>query len=159
LGEVRVWGWVWSTSRCYRKGDIAKLGINDELGCRGGHAVYRCTGDERGRYTAVSPDVLALGGGVKPRAVDRRGFMVMPQGLRGAVMNNTGNNGLRQLFQLVDPGKPTSGYVTGRASVPPLCRCEGSITGESIRTPVIIDKRNEYDVIMVMLSQGGGGVC
>ena len=48
------------------------------MGCCGGHAVYRCAGDERGRNTAMSPDVSALGGGAKPIAVDGRGFMVMP---------------------------------------------------------------------------------
>jgi len=60
-----------------RNCDIAKLGTNAELGCHGGHAVYRCAGDERGRYTALSPDVQALGGGVKGRAVGGRGSMVM----------------------------------------------------------------------------------
>ena len=71
--------------------NVAKLDANDELGCCGGRAVYRCMGDERGRYTAVSPDVSALGGGVKPRSVERRGFMVMPQRLRGCLLSKTGN--------------------------------------------------------------------
>ena len=40
---------------------------------------------------------------------------------------------------------------------PPPCRGEGSITGESIRAPVIIVAGDEYDVIMMMLSGGGEG--
>ena len=67
----------------------------------------------------MSPDVSALGGGVKPIAVDGRGFVVMPQELRGAVMNNTDNNRPRSFFALLTPGKPAFGYVTARASTPP----------------------------------------
>ena len=146
-------------SRCCRKRDIEKLGgANDELGCRGGHTVYRCAGDERGRYTIVSPDVLALGGGVKPRLVEGRGFMVIPQWLQGAVMNNTGNNGPRQLFRVVDPWETCVWLRHGTCEHPlPPCRCEGSITGESTRAPVIIVAGDEYDVIMIMLSGGGEG--
>ena len=86
-----------------RSVNVAKLDANDELGCCGGRAVYRCMGDERGRYTAVSPDVSALGGGVKPRSVERRGFMVMPQRLRGCLLSKTGNNRPRRLLRVVDP--------------------------------------------------------
>ena len=109
--------------------NVAKLGANDELGCCGGHAVYRCTGDERGRYTAVSPDVSALGGGAKPRAVDGRGFMVMPQGLRGAVMNNTGNNGPRQLFRVVDPWETRFWLRHGTCKHPPRAAVKEILQG------------------------------
>ena len=49
-----------------------------------------------GMYTALLPDVSALGRGVKGRAGDGRGLMVMPQGLRDAVMNNTSNSEARE---------------------------------------------------------------
>ena len=96
LGKVGVWGvgFVHKPLLSARNCDVAKLDTNAELGCRGGHAVYRCAGDEMGTYTDLCPDVLALGGGAKGRAVDERGLMVMLQGLQGAVMNNTGNSGL-----------------------------------------------------------------
>ena len=99
--------------------NVAKLDANDELGCCGGRAVYRCMGDERGRYTAVSPDVSALGGGVKPIAVDGRGFVVMPQELRGDVMNNTDNNRPRQLFRVVDPWETCFWLRHGTCKHPP----------------------------------------
>ena len=99
--------------------NVAKLDANDELGCCGGHAVYRCTGDERGRYTAMSPDVSALGGGVKPRSVERRGFMVMPQRLRGCLLSKTGNNRPRQLFRVVDPWETCFWLRHGTCKHPP----------------------------------------
>jgi len=91
--------------------------------------VYRCAGDERGRNTAMSPDVSALGGGAKPRAVDGRGFMVMPQGLRGAVINNTGNNGPRQLFRVVDPWETRFWLRHGTCKHPPRAAVKEILQG------------------------------
>ena len=153
-GRSGYWGWVLSTSHCCRLGIVMLQNLTQTLNWDAAVATRSIAAWEmRGEGTLPCRRTFWCSEEVSREEWLMEGaFIVMLQGLRGAIMNNTGNSGfVRQLFHRVDPWETL--FWLRRGQAPPLCHQEGSITGESIRTPVIVVAGDEYDVIMVMLSQ------